>query len=118
MEPEALIPETVEKPWGFFRRFTLNELSTVKILHIKAGEEFSLQSHEHRGEFWRVIKGQPVVTLGEEERQAKEGDEFFAPEKTPHRIHATNGDVDVLEISIGDFNEEDIKRIADKYGRI
>lgn len=117
MIKKILNPETTEKPWGFFRRFTLNEASTVKILHIDAGEEFSLQDHAHRIEFWRVTRGSPTITIGDSEIRAKEGDEFTIPEKTKHRISAKNGPAEVLEIAIGQFDEGDIERLDDKYGR-
>ena len=111
-------PDTIEKPWGSFRQFSLNQLSTVKILHIKEGEEFSLQNHTHRAEFWRILKGQPIITIGDKKLLAKEGDEFMIPVKINHRATAKDGDVDILEISFGKFDEGDIKRIVDKYGRV
>ena len=116
--PEGeLKPETTDKPWGYFRRFTLNEISTVKILHIDAGEEFSLQKHDHRAEFWRVTRGLPTIIIGNRHIRAKEGEEFLVPPHTPHRIFAEHGPVEVLEISVGHFDETDIRRIEDKYGR-
>ncbi len=114
---KKLKPETVEKPWGYFRRFTLNELSTVKILHVDAGEELSLQDHAHRVEFWRVVRGSPTIIVGKHEIRAKEGDEFIIPKKMPHRISSRHGPSEVLEIAIGEFDEKDIERISDKYGR-
>ena len=56
---------TVKKPWGQFDQFTHNEISTVKILSVDKGGELSLQNHEHRTEFWRIISGHPLVTIGE-----------------------------------------------------
>ena len=117
-KPGVINPQLIKKPWGFSRRFTVNRPSTVKVLHIEAGEEFSLQDHEHRSEFWRVLKGEPIITIGEAEVTAKEGDEFKIPAKTHHRIAAPkDGDVDMLEISLGKFDEGDSERIEDKYGR-
>jgi len=109
--------ETIEKPWGRFERFTLNEQSTVKLIFVKKGEALSLQTHEHRSEFWKIVKGSPTVEIGETIVEAFPGDEFMVREKEPHRISANDEDVEILEISIGDFNEEDIIRIEDKYGR-
>ena len=110
-------PITTKRPWGSFTRFTNNEPSTVKILHINKGEEFSLQYHTHRQEFWKIIKGNPVVVVGEETKSAKEGEEFVVEPNMNHRISAPNGDVTVLEISKGEFDEDDIVRIEDKYNR-
>jgi mannose-6-phosphate isomerase-like protein (cupin superfamily) len=58
-----LKPFTEDKPWGWFREFTLNTASTVKILFVRKGEEFSLQTHHHRVEFWRVLSGHPDITI-------------------------------------------------------
>lgn len=108
---------TTNKPWGSFTRFTLNEQSTVKILYVKRGEEFSLQYHKNRSEFWKVLKGNPELTIGEEKIPAKEGDEFNIDPSTKHRVSALTDDVEVLEISTGEFDEEDIVRLEDKYNR-
>lgn len=111
-------PFTEERPWGEFRKFTSNEPSTVKILKVKKGEAFSLQKHLHRKEFWRVLSGDPEITLGEKTFVAKIGDEFEIDEGQEHRIFAPLNDVEILEISKGEFEESDIIRIEDKYGRI
>src|SRR3989338_6127755 len=100
-------PITVEKPWGEFREFAINEPATVKILSVNKGQEFSLQKHEHRGEFWRVLSGHPDVVIGDKMYKGKTGDEFTAQED----------DVEILEISRGEFDEDDIVRLEDKYGR-
>lgn len=110
-------PITTKRPWGSFTRFTNNEPSTVKILHISKGEEFSLQYHTHRQEFWKILKGNPKVIVGDKEEYPKEGDEFVIAPLTNHRISAPNDDVAVLEISTGQFDESDIVRIEDKYNR-
>ena len=108
----------MEKPWGGFREFTENEKGTVKILFIKKGEEFSLQKHHNRDEFWRVLSGNPDITIGDRTTRAKKDDEFEIEPEVKHRIAAPEDDVEVLEISRGKFDETDIIRIKDKYGRI
>ncbi len=109
---------SVERPWGSFRQFTLNEVSTVKIITVKAGEEFSLQYHNERDEFWKILEGQPEVIVGDQTTKASEGDEFNVPKKTNHRMRAGETDVKFLEIAYGDFKEDDIVRLEDKYGRL
>lgn len=110
-------PTTTKRPWGSFTRFTNNEPSTVKILNINKGEEFSLQYHTHRQEFWKIIKGSPEITVGDKILHPKEGEEFVIEPKTNHRVFAPRDDVVILEISTGHFDEDDIVRIEDKYGR-
>lgn len=114
---DRLNPFTEDRPWGFFREFTENDKGTVKIIFVRKGEVFSLQRHEERGEFWRVLSGSPDITVGDETIRAQKGDEFDIQPKINHRISAPLGDVEVLEISRGQFDENDITRIEDKYGR-
>ena len=108
---------TVKKPWGQFDQFTHNELSTVKILSVNSGESLSLQYHKNRTEFWKIISGHPIVTVDEIIKVAKPDDEFIIGKLTPHQLEAKDDDVKVLEIAYGDFDEEDIVRIKDKYDR-
>ncbi len=108
---------TTKRPWGSFTRFTNNEESTVKILNVNAGEELSLQYHNHREEFWKIISGMPKITIGDTVHEAKAGDEFTIPVTVHHRIGAPLGDVVILEISKGKFDEDDIVRMEDKYNR-
>ncbi len=108
---------TDERPWGRFRQFTENEVTTVKTIFIKKGESLSLQYHNHRSEFWRILSGTPDVTIGDTVTRAKAGDEFEIPVKVNHRIHAIDTDAEFLEISSGNFDENDIVRLEDNYGR-
>ncbi len=110
--------EAESRPWGAFERFTLNQPSTVKILIVKAGEAFSLQTHEHRDEFWRVISGSGTVFLNDDALPAEPGASFYCPRGTKHRAEAGTADLVFLEIAFGDFDETDITRLQDNYGRI
>lgn len=110
-------PFDEQRPWGSFRQFTAGEPSTVKILFVRRGEEFSLQHHAKRSEFWRVLSGTPRITVGNEVFDAHPGDEFEIAIGTSHRISAPNDDIECLEISSGEFDEQDIVREQDKYGR-
>lgn len=108
-----------ERPWGVFERFTLNEQTTVKIIIVDADQAFSLQTHAKRDEFWRVIKGSGTVCIGEEPaREAREGDSFYIPRGSEHRATGGADGLTFLEIAFGEFDENDITRIEDKYGRV
>jgi mannose-6-phosphate isomerase len=111
-------PFTEKRPWGDFRQFTANEKATVKILTIRPGQAFSLQRHRKRSEFWRVLSGIPRITIGRKTQKAKEGDEFVVPRGEAHRIGAGRTTVRMLEISTGDFDERDVVRLEDRYGRV
>ncbi len=110
-------PFTAEKPWGNFRQFSHNSNSTVKIISVNAGEELSLQSHSQRSEFWKVIKGSGVIQIDDAKHEAREGDEYDISVSAKHRISAGPTGIQVLEIALGDFDENDITRYEDKYGR-
>src|ERR1035437_4330403 len=108
----------VKKPWGQFDQFTHNEVTTVKVLSINPDTSLSLQYHNHRDEFWRVLSGHPVLTIGEKKMNAKPGDEFMIPKLVKHKIEAKDDAVQILEISYDDnFDEEDIIILEDKCGR-
>ena len=106
------------KPWGDFEQFTLNEVSTVKILKLKPNSALSLQKHQKRDEFWRILSGSGFVELNNKKVEVKEGDEFFIKKEDSHRASTKNDSLEILEISFGFFDEDDIKRLADIYGRL
>lgn len=107
-----------KRPWGKFEQYTKNEICTVKILTILPGQKLSLQKHLNRSEFWKILKGRPIITIDKKTIKAKEGEEFFIPKKTIHRIGAGSLEAQFLEISFGKFDEKDEIRIEDKYERI
>ncbi|HNW71621.1 MAG TPA: phosphomannose isomerase type II C-terminal cupin domain [Candidatus Paceibacterota bacterium] len=108
----------IERPWGNFRQFTNNESSTVKIITINPNECLSLQSHNKRSEFWHVISGDGIVEIGENKKNTVIGDEYEILIGEKHRLSAGQNGIQVLEIAIGDFDEEDVIHYEDKYGRI
>ena len=117
--PEEPIKTYLEKrPWGNFQEFTKNRSTSVKILTVESGEAFSLQTHKMRDEFWRVLSGEGKVVVGEEGFDARPGEEYFIPRGTKHRLKAGQEKLVVLEISLGNFDENDIERLEDKYGRV
>lgn len=107
----------VKKPWGQFDQFTHNESTTVKIISLNKGSAISLQSHKNREEFWRILSGSPVLTIGTKKINAIPGDEFMIVKNELHRVEAVDDAVQFLEIAYGDFDENDIERFEDKYDR-
>ena len=106
-----------ERPWGNFIQFTHDEPCSVKILTVHKDQSISLQYHHNRDEFWRVLSGNPIITVGDKITRAKVGDEFFISKETKHRLAGGDTDAQVLEISFGDFDEDDIVRLEDVYER-
>ena len=106
-----------ERPWGSFDRFTLNELSTVKIINIKPHQELSLQIHKQRAEFWHILSGGGEVIINDVAHPARMGDEFESQAGEDHRATAGLEGLSFLEIALGDFIESDETRLADDYNR-
>ncbi|MDQ3833792.1 MAG: phosphomannose isomerase type II C-terminal cupin domain [Actinomycetota bacterium] len=109
----------VEKPWGRFEQYTHNILSTVKIITVDPGGTLSLQYHHHRDELWVVLDPGVKVELGEKVLHPEVGEKLFIPRETAHRL-SCEGErpVRILEVSFGEFDEDDIVRLEDAYGRI
>jgi mannose-6-phosphate isomerase len=105
-----------KRPWGTFEQFTENEKSTVKLLFVKAGKRLSYQYHNHRSEFWHIVSGKALLTLNGKNRIMKTGDEVKIPLRAKHRVKGIT-DAVILEIAAGDFDEADIVRIQDDFGR-
>ncbi len=108
---------TEKRPWGKFEQFAKNEKATVKIITVKPNEELSLQLHHNREEHWKVLSGTPIIQIGEEKSEGKKGEEFFVPKETSHRIYGGEQGTEILEICLGEFDENDEERLEDKYNR-
>lgn len=111
-------PLVVEKPWGRFIQYVLNEQVTVKILEVKAGEELSLQAHNHRSELWVPLDDGACIEIEGQIVRPKPMEPVFIPQGIKHRLISKDKIYRVLEISFGYFDEEDIIRHEDKYGRV
>mgnify|MGYP000604242299 CR=1 FL=1 len=109
----------VEKPWGHELWLELNEHYAYKLIHMKAGNQSSLQWHDRKVETNYVIEGQAEVVLenenGElESKTYKVGEGWCVPLKTKHRVIATT-DYTALECSTAHLN--DVIRFEDDSNR-
>ena len=111
------------RPWGNMIRFCLNAPDiTVKVLTVNPKEVISLQKHKYRDQFYYIIDELTIITENKQEDLVesigKPGDEFYFHRGTLHRAYNHSlHPARYLEISFGNYNEKDIKRIEDKYGR-
>ncbi len=109
----------VDKPWGRFEQYTHNLPCTVKVITVAPGGTLSRQYHHMRDELWVVLDPGAKVELDDKLLAPKAGEKLYIPRETVHRLSAVGeGDVRVLEISFGEFDEEDIVRLEDVYGRV
>ncbi len=57
--------------------------------------------------------------MGPEVLRPEKGEKIFIPRETAHRLSAPGDEsVRILEVSLGEFDEEDIVRLEDVYGRV
>ena len=110
-------PGRVQRPWGSFR--VLGAWSgkiTVKILTVEPRSRLSLQRHRRRREEWLCLSGSAVVQIGDKSSKMKVGDWARVERNQLHRIYSEAG-AEILEVSVGEFSEDDIVRVEDDYGR-
>ncbi|MFV2174488.1 phosphomannose isomerase type II C-terminal cupin domain [Actinomadura sp. LOL_016] len=113
-EPEV---ETERRPWGGFERFTLNEPSTVKLIHVEPGQRLSLQRHRDRDELWVALDPGAVFEVAGRRILPQVGERVFIRAGETHRLSSDGPAVRVMEIAFGHFDEDDIERLEDSYGR-
>lgn len=74
--------------------------------------------HRNRDEFWKVLDGFAQVELEDRIFMASKGDVIQISKNLKHRITTEEKSCSIMEISLGDFNENDITRIEDDYNRL
>ena len=110
-------PLVDERPWGNFRRYTHNESTTVKLITVLAGQQLSVQRHQHRDELWVILDDGLQVRIEDDEFEASAGDELFISRGSIHTIGGGASGGRFVEIAFGHFDEDDIERLEDRYGR-
>ena len=108
------------RPWGCFQVLDESPDHKVKRIVLQPGKRHSLQRHAGRSEHWFIVSGEAVVTLDGVDITVVAGSAVDIPCGSLHRMTNT-GDVDVMliEVQTGDyFDEDDIERFEDDYGRV
>jgi len=86
---------------------------------VHPGASLSLQLHHKRAEHWVVVKGQALVTVGEETFLLNENESTYIPVETKHRLENPGPEpLSIIEVQSGSYlGEDDIVRFEDVYGR-
>ncbi len=110
-----------ERPWGHFYNHHSLPGVHLKTLHVNGQARLSLQRHKYRNETWVLVSGDAQAVVGPSTNELKThelaiGKPFDVPVGTIHRLASRNGGV-LVEISYGKFDEEDIERFEDDFGR-
>lgn len=115
--------EIMERPWGWMEIICMNKNNcSVRILNIQPNKRLSLQRHKYRDELFLALDdGLHIEVMNEfsifEKTIVKKGDYIFIPKNTYHRFSSMGKLVKSLEVSFGIYDQNDIERIEDDYGR-
>ena len=106
-------PGEVIRFWRKGVDIRLRELFSIR------GPRLSLQLHRKRSEHWVVVSGIAKVTREGETYLVHTNESTYIPVNTKHRLE-NPGEVplQIIEVQNGDyFEEDDIERFDDVYGR-
>jgi mannose-1-phosphate guanylyltransferase len=111
--------EYFRKPWGSYLVMYASKKYKLKLLKIKPSQSISLQYHKKRNENWIILKGRGLVEISNKSNIVEMGNQVSIPSGVSHRIrNIDKNDLVIYEIQTGmSFDEKDIIRIEDKYGR-
>jgi mannose-1-phosphate guanylyltransferase/mannose-6-phosphate isomerase len=117
--PEFDTDGNEHRPWGKFTTLDAGPGYRVLRLFIEPRTKTSLQTHDHRSEYWIVTRGVARITVGETTRLVPAREMAFIPAGTVHRLeNDTDEPLELVEVDLGTYvGEDDIKRWADEYGR-
>lgn len=111
-------PIVDNRPWGKFYQFTHNEKSTVKIITVEPGHKLSLQRHKKRDELWVGVGDYLIAIVDGKQIPLTTVSPVWIPRGSVHTISNMGYEpASFVEIAFGDFDENDIERLEDKYGR-
>lgn len=112
--------EAEDRPWGRFSVLAEGKEWKAKHLLVRPGGRLSLQNHQHRSEYWVVVRGVGHMTVHGQEHELRPEQGLLVPQGALHRIeNRGSGDLELIEVQRGTFlGEDDQVRYADDYGRI
>ena len=120
------------RPWGEYQVLLDDSNVKVKKITVKPGGRLSYQSHKYRSETWICVQGMGVVTLDGYDRVLMPKNTIYIEQGVKHRISnispiyrdekGTEKQDDLIFIEVqhsneGIFDESDITRYQDDYGR-
>lgn len=116
---------TTHRPWGHYTELLEEEFCKVKLIQVNIGGRISLQSHKHRIEHWTIVSGTGLLELGwgstdMRRKSVKAGSTCTIKRHQIHRITNISSVEPLVFIEVqrgNSFEEEDITRYEDDYGR-
>ena len=107
------------RPWGYYQILSDEPDHKVKRIVIYPGKRLSLQRHKLRTEHWYIVSGEAIVTLDSRQIPLETGHAVDIPNEAAHRImNPGTENLVLIEVQTGDnFDEDDIVRLEDDFGR-
>lgn len=107
------------RPWGNFEILNKSPNFLIKKITVNPQKRLSYQNHAKRAEHWYIIAGNGEITLDGQVLEIKTGQSIDIPAFAKHRIENTDKEDNLIfiEISTGYFDENDIVRFEDDFGR-
>jgi mannose-6-phosphate isomerase-like protein (cupin superfamily) len=108
-----------DRPWGYYEVLMQGPGMQIKRLVVNDMQRLSLQTHEHRDEYWFITAGEGMVQVDDWVHQVKAGSQVTIMRGEKHRVQAIGGQpLEIIEVQHGDpIDENDIVRHEDDYGR-
>lgn len=107
----------MERPWGSYQVLGENPVC-VKIITVNPNSRLSLQVHEHRSEIWFALDSGLQAVVGDNLITLEPLQRIRIGQGEKHRlINETNRELRVVELMYGTYDEADIFRLDDDYGR-
>lgn len=104
------------RPWGSMNTYLLNTQATVKVIVVAPGQALSLQSHQHRNELWVALDDHLIADVDGDAKTLITGETVYIAAGVKHRASSVEG-TRFLEVSTGLYDDDDIVRFDDRYGR-
>lgn len=105
---------------NYIKGLVKNQVCSVKILRVAPGASLSYQMHNRRSETWYALESGLIVRLDDAIIRPAIHDCIQIPLGAKHSLAAdssNHGLARIIEVSLGHFDENDIVRLEDVYGR-
>jgi len=106
-----------ERPWGTYEILLEEDNYKVKRIKINPYQQFSLQYHNYRDEYWTIVDGSGKVIIDGTKYSTSSKTSYYIPKQSVHRAIASGDGLTFIEVQVGNCDEDDIVRLQDDYGR-
>lgn len=124
MVRQSVAVDIEERPWGAWKVVHKEAAATVKVLTVNPGCMLSLQRHSLRSECWVPLESGLVAYTRwydgchESASLLEANRAFTVGTGRVHRLaNPTDKVISLVEIINGTYDEDDIERLHDAYGR-